>query len=432
MVSRQDAFEFASGNGDRSSLSVERLRSYNGYYKRPDIRRLIYTLYKGVCQASGRKINLTDAEVGHIVPRSKGTRFETLFPGLDVDNLVNLHLLEKGMNRRVSNFTVDSPLFIYNAISYNARLIQQRLPKVQQERHRFNPQKMLHALLRPLVIDLTSLYKNAQCFGTYHLVPRDDVLQAYKWSLADACDSKLDQVMLIAGGGGRRSDALLGRAANFPHSDYIKFRVGEGRILNASWNITSDGQELREAQHMIDKGFVSPKRLKNHTFFKMPDGQYFLFPGPLKKAPQQCQVIYYQLSNTSHVALLASYIDLVDAEKQAIRVKGHSILEDNVFHTIVEGDCQSKMSFVTFPNLYPFATFDGTRTYEIFASRKDELSFEACDAILQASGLIDRGGVIMQTRHLKSQIRALKKVIEKHCALKSHTPNASNEGIVLR
>jgi hypothetical protein len=69
-------------------------------------------------------------EVGHIVPRSRPEVFEALYPGLDIDNVVNLHLITKNVNRRNGNSVILSPLAIHNAISYSARVVGSRLPKL--------------------------------------------------------------------------------------------------------------------------------------------------------------------------------------------------------------------------------------------------------------------------------------------------------------
>ena len=107
---------------------------YNGFYRRPDVRETLYDLYGGKCAATGEEIALSDAEVGHIVPRSQPGLFESLYPGLDVDNAINLHLISKDVNRRNRDGLAPSPHAIHNAISYSARLVENRLPKLMMAR----------------------------------------------------------------------------------------------------------------------------------------------------------------------------------------------------------------------------------------------------------------------------------------------------------
>lgn len=103
---------------------------YNGFYRRADVRKVFYDLFKGKCAATGDQISLHDAEVGHIVPRSRPEVFEALYPGLDVDNAINLHLISKDVNRRASDGIVPSPHAIHNAVSFSAKRVDQKLAKI--------------------------------------------------------------------------------------------------------------------------------------------------------------------------------------------------------------------------------------------------------------------------------------------------------------
>lgn len=94
------------------------------------MRQIIYDLYKGTCAATGEKISLADAEVGHIVAQSKPEIFETLYPGLDVHNVINLHLIKRNVNRQNGNGVIPSPLALHNAISFSARIVDGRLKKI--------------------------------------------------------------------------------------------------------------------------------------------------------------------------------------------------------------------------------------------------------------------------------------------------------------
>lgn len=115
---------------DLSREFVSAYKQYNGFYQRSDVRQIIYDLYKGKCAYTGEAIPLAEADVGHIVPQSKPELFSSLYPGLNVDNVLNLHLIRRSVNIRNSNSVVGSPLAIHNAISFSAKLVDQRLSKV--------------------------------------------------------------------------------------------------------------------------------------------------------------------------------------------------------------------------------------------------------------------------------------------------------------
>lgn len=66
----------------------------NGFYRRAECRELVYLLYKKTCQGCQANLeNRRDYVSGHIIPRRFPDEFEKYFPGLDVDNLLNLYLL---------------------------------------------------------------------------------------------------------------------------------------------------------------------------------------------------------------------------------------------------------------------------------------------------------------------------------------------------
>ena len=95
---------------------------YNGFYTRPNMRKIIYDLYDGKCAVTGQPIALEDADIGHIVPRSRADIFNELYPSLDVDNAINLHLLSSWVNKRNNDAFLPAPLVIHNAVSFAANL----------------------------------------------------------------------------------------------------------------------------------------------------------------------------------------------------------------------------------------------------------------------------------------------------------------------
>jgi hypothetical protein len=125
------------------------------------MREIVYGIYKGQCAATGEHISINEADVGHIVPQSESDFFESLYPGLDVHNLINLHLLRKGINRRNSNGIVLSPLAIHNAISYSAKLIDRRLDKTTKLK-RDDDFLWLDNLFSPEILNSSDKYRILQ------------------------------------------------------------------------------------------------------------------------------------------------------------------------------------------------------------------------------------------------------------------------------
>ena len=94
------------------------------------MRKVIYDLYDGKCAATGQPIDLADADIGHIVPRSRNDIFKHLYPGLDVDNAINLHLLASWVNKRNNDAFMPSPLVIHNAVSFAASLVSTKMERI--------------------------------------------------------------------------------------------------------------------------------------------------------------------------------------------------------------------------------------------------------------------------------------------------------------
>lgn len=111
-------------------IKIENLLQYNGFYKTNEAREVVFNLYKGKCNSCNTEITSNVYDIGHIVPQEHAIFFENMFPGLDVHNLLNLQLQHEHCNRKLGCFFVAEPLFLHSVFSYVARLIEQRLPKI--------------------------------------------------------------------------------------------------------------------------------------------------------------------------------------------------------------------------------------------------------------------------------------------------------------
>lgn len=111
-------------------LSPADFKHLNGFYSRKDARETVFRLYKGVCQGCGKPIDSAkEFHVGHIVPQTHPEEFEKRYPGLDVDNLLNLHLLHSRCNIRQSNVFLASEFRLSQMHTLAAKAIVTRLSK---------------------------------------------------------------------------------------------------------------------------------------------------------------------------------------------------------------------------------------------------------------------------------------------------------------
>jgi hypothetical protein len=107
---------------------------FANFYGRPDCREVVYRLYRKVCQ--GCRDNLADRDdyvTGHIIARRHRKQFEELFPGLEVDNLLNLHLLCQRCNVKQSAYHFESAFFLNQVFKESARAIDLRYSTVIEE-----------------------------------------------------------------------------------------------------------------------------------------------------------------------------------------------------------------------------------------------------------------------------------------------------------
>lgn len=111
-------------------FDLERYKAFNGFYTRGDVRSVLHDIFGGKCSASGDQFDLADCDIDHIVPRSEAEFFAELFPGLDVDNVINLTLLDASLNRKLSNSFPKTDLAVYYAISYNMRVLEPHIKRL--------------------------------------------------------------------------------------------------------------------------------------------------------------------------------------------------------------------------------------------------------------------------------------------------------------
>jgi hypothetical protein len=146
-------------------------QQFNGFYKRSDHRMVVFKLYKGICQGCNENLNgREDYDTSHILPRSKPEEFEKLFPGLDVDNLLNLYLLCHKCNRGVGKFYVNSPALLHRVYSYSARKIKSGINKVLSGKL-VNVEILNTSLSHKLRVDWKDVNRHGVCYTTYHKLP---------------------------------------------------------------------------------------------------------------------------------------------------------------------------------------------------------------------------------------------------------------------
>lgn len=169
---------------DASNIREEFSR-FNGFYKAANARQIIYDLYKGKCAATGRKIDLAEADIGHIIPQSDPGSFEKMFPGLDVHNIINLQLLKASENRKVGNTYAESPLLLATAFAYTIRLVRTRYHKVAKSRpsRQFDPEYWLERLTHRHKIDYSASLAAIRPYKNYFLISQETLNEDLRASL---------------------------------------------------------------------------------------------------------------------------------------------------------------------------------------------------------------------------------------------------------
>jgi 5-methylcytosine-specific restriction endonuclease McrA len=110
-------------------FQIEDFKQFNGFYGKGNYRLIVLLLYKNVCASCGEPIEKNDYHVAHIIPRTHPALMEKYYPGLDVDNLLNLRLSCPPCNYSESNFVLDTPVLAHRH-THSARVISERLASV--------------------------------------------------------------------------------------------------------------------------------------------------------------------------------------------------------------------------------------------------------------------------------------------------------------
>lgn len=152
-------------------LNVERFAGFNGYYTRRECRPFVHALYRGKCVHCTEPVVGNDYHVAHIVPRSYPELMERYFPGLDVNNLLNLRLSCGPCNLKERNFVLDTPV-LQHAFHLSAQVIVERFDKVAAKLQPAEPSNAIRAD-DPLV-----------CQGIVHLDVEQVLSVAGRWRQA--------------------------------------------------------------------------------------------------------------------------------------------------------------------------------------------------------------------------------------------------------
>lgn len=97
---------FSRNIQDECGKSAEYLLKYNGMYSHPKIKDLMRAIW-------GDAFNENSDDIGHILPRNRSSIFRSIFPELDVDNLLNLAPQYFSHNRLCTDFVLPMQFALY-------------------------------------------------------------------------------------------------------------------------------------------------------------------------------------------------------------------------------------------------------------------------------------------------------------------------------
>jgi hypothetical protein len=287
---------------------------FNGFYKTSDARQIIYDLYKGKCASTGKKIALADADIGHIIPQSDPAYFESMFPGLDVHNIINLQLLKAGENRKVGNTYVKNPLFLATAYAYTTRLVRTRLHKVvgNAPTQSFDPAYWIEALTHRHTVDFSRSMASAVPYRDYLLISADLVAQDY----AAATKGTPFQAASLS-----ENEHQAERA--FPYQEVIKALIENQLCVQVSsrHRNTSMGAHCDELFWDLNnkRSIGIPKRLRQpgpppapEEICDIPDGDWLIVS---QKEARPDPIAHIETIDESHCANLLALRVLADKEK---------------------------------------------------------------------------------------------------------------------
>jgi len=142
----------------------EEFIEFDNYYNKSSYRRVVFKLYKGICQGCNTPIEDTATyQVGHIIPKSEAAYFKEKFIYLDVHNLLNLRLLCTTCKQKSSNHLLYGHL-LQEVFNYSAKVITTRLSKIDRKKKQEEDASLI------IDIDLTDIYKNARSYGDFTVI----------------------------------------------------------------------------------------------------------------------------------------------------------------------------------------------------------------------------------------------------------------------
>lgn len=175
-------------------LDPTKLRQLNGFYQRSECREFVYRLYNRKCQGCRTDLSSrTDYVSGHIIARRHEELFRAIYPELDVDNLINLHLLCEPCNVRQSAYHIDSPFLLAQLFKESARALDLRYEKVAQgmtgsealslPSHLEQVEEKLRGMGLPLTLSksgLLSLADERRSTSSHLFIPQDALQSAWR------------------------------------------------------------------------------------------------------------------------------------------------------------------------------------------------------------------------------------------------------------
>lgn len=109
----------------------KKLKKYNNFYKNNKAREILLELNKHKCKGCEKEIFLNkDYHIGHIIPQKDAEKFEQIFNGLDVNNIINLHPLCSKCNLKANHYQTYSFFMLNQMYNENLRIIENRLEKI--------------------------------------------------------------------------------------------------------------------------------------------------------------------------------------------------------------------------------------------------------------------------------------------------------------
>lgn len=249
-------------------ISLDELRRFNGFYRKPECRQAVFRLFKGVCQFCDRVIEGGVFHVAHVIARSRPALMERYFPGLDVDNLLNLKLSCPSCNLAAGDVILDAPHLLMHTFVLSARAIALRWAAIETRAAR--PEDVLLDLRgddRRLCVDVlhldpTALQQISCVWNGAWVLAEQPLREHISSALAAACGSSPGAALV---------SATMDDAVNaFDHHLWLSgsSMVGRARYRLAWW-LAAWEQRSRE---VCAQGVVRTGERDGHG--AAPDGIY--------------------------------------------------------------------------------------------------------------------------------------------------------------